>query len=225
MLKVEIKTNDLLVNNGEKSKTVEFSEVGDQVVNFSLIVPEKTGKATAEVTVSSGKHTAKHNIELLVRTPNPEVDEFQLTALEKGQSWSMDYSPIGIYGTNSGSIEVSSVPPLDLDKRLKYLIRYPHGCIEQTTSSVFPQLYLSQVMDLKEEELNKLESNVKAGIKRLKTFQVSNGGFSYWPGESSASSWGTNYGGHFLIEAKIKGYARPRRINKRNFKIPKEASQ
>ena len=66
-VKVEIKTNDLLVNNGEKSKTVEFSEVGDQVVNFSLIVPEKTGKATAEVTVSSGKHTAKHNIELLVR--------------------------------------------------------------------------------------------------------------------------------------------------------------
>ena len=143
-VKVEIKTNDLLVNNGEKSKTVEFSEVGDQVVNFSLNVPEKTGKATVEVTVSSGKHTAKHNIELLVRTPNPEVDEFQLTALEKGQSWSMDYSPIGIYGTNSGSIEVSAVPPLDLDKRLKYLIRYPHGCIEQTTSSVFPQLYLSQ---------------------------------------------------------------------------------
>jgi uncharacterized protein YfaS (alpha-2-macroglobulin family) len=160
-VKVEIKTNDLLVNNGEKSKTVEFSEVGDQVVNFSLNVPEKTGKATVEVAVSSGKHTAKHNIELLVRTPNPEVDEFQLTALEKGQSWSMDYSPIGIYGTNSGSIEVSSVPPLDLDKRLKYLIRYPHGCIEQTTSSVFPQLYLSQVMDLKEDELNKLESNVK----------------------------------------------------------------
>ena len=90
------------------------------------------------MTVSSGKHTAKHNIELEVRTPNPEIDEFQLTALESGKSWSIDYSPIGIYGTNSGSIEVSSVPPLDLDKRLKYLIRYPHGCIEQTTSSVFP---------------------------------------------------------------------------------------
>ena len=221
-VKVDIKTNDLLVNNGEKSKTVEFSEVGDQVVNFSLNVPEKTGKATVEVTVSSGKHTAKHNIELLVRTPNPEVDEFQLTALDKGQSWSMDYSPIGIYGTNSGSIEVSAIPPLDLDKRLKYLIRYPHGCIEQTTSSVFPQLYLSQVMDLKEDELNKLEANVKAGIKRLKTFQVSNGGFAYWPGGSSASSWGTNYGGHFLIEAKIKGYAVPEGIIKGILKYQKK---
>ena len=208
-VKVDIKTNDYLINNGESSKTIEFSEVGDKVVNFSLNVPEKTGKATVEVTVRSGKNTAKHNIELLVRTPNPEVDEFQLTALESGKNWEMDYSPIGIYGTNSGSIEISSVPPLDLDKRLKYLIRYPHGCIEQTTSSVFPQLYLSQVMDLKEDELNKLESNVKAGIKRLKTFQVSNGGFAYWPGGSVASTWGTNYGGHFLIEAKIRGYAVP----------------
>ena len=48
-----------------------------------------------------------------------------------------NYQNIGIYGTNEGVVEVTSVPPLNLDDRLKYLIRYPHGCIEQTTSSVF----------------------------------------------------------------------------------------
>jgi len=47
----------------------------------------------------------------------------------------------------------------------------------------------------------KLENNIKAGIKRLKSFQVSSGGLSYWPGENSASSWGTNYGGHFLYQS------------------------
>ena len=206
-VKIKVQTNELIDIIGSKTKEISFNEIGDQVVNFDLNVTEKTGKATLEVNVSSGKNTAKHTIEILVRTPNPEVDEFHNTMLEAGESWAIDYTKVGINGTNSGTVEVSSIPPLDLDKRLKYLIRYPHGCIEQTTSSVFPQLYLSQIMDLKEDELNKLEENIKAGIKRLKTFQVSNGGLAYWPGENSASSWGTNYGGHFLIEAKIKGYA------------------
>ncbi len=206
-VKIKIQTNELIDVIGSETKEISFNEMGDQVVNFDLNIAEKTGKATLEVNVSSGKNTAKHNIEILVRTPNPEVDEFQNTVLEAGESWAIDYTRVGIKGTNSASVEVSSIPPLDLDKRLKYLIQYPHGCIEQTTSSVFPQLYLSKIMDLKEEELNKLEENIKAGIKRLKTFQVSNGGLAYWPGESSASNWGTNYGGHFLIEAKIKGYA------------------
>ena len=206
-VKVKIETNELLQINGNNSKEIEFKEVGDQIVNFNLKTPEKTGKAKVEVTVSSGKNKAKHTIEIEVRTPNPEVDEFNFATLESGKTWAIDYSKIGIYGTNYATVEVSSIPPLDLDKRLKYLIRYPHGCIEQTTSSVFPQLFLSQVMELKENELNKLENNIKAGIKRLKSFQVSSGGLSYWPGENSASSWGTNYGGHFLIEAKIKGYS------------------
>ena len=45
-------------------------------------------------------------------------------------------------------LEISSVPAMNLQKRLDYLIEYPHGCIEQTTSSVFPQLVFNQLMDL-----------------------------------------------------------------------------
>ena len=31
-------------------------------------------------------------------------------------------------------LELSSIPPIDLSRRLEYLVRYPHGCIEQITS-------------------------------------------------------------------------------------------
>ena len=37
-------------------------------------------------------------------------------------------------------------------------------------------------MDLKENEIKAIENNIK-GIKRLKKFQVSSIGLSYWPGE------------------------------------------
>ena len=43
---------------------------------------------------------------------------------------------------NTVTLEVSALPPINLERRLEYLIQYPHGCLEQTTSGVFPQLYL-----------------------------------------------------------------------------------
>ena len=106
-------------------------------------------------------------------------------------------------------MEVSSVPTVDFSRRLDYLIQYPHGCVEQTTSSVFPQLYLNDVMDLDATYKQRIQKNVTAGIQKLGNFQVANGGFAYWPGNADADDWGTSYAGHFLIEAEKKGYVLP----------------
>jgi alpha-2-macroglobulin len=54
-----------------------------------------------------------------------------------------------------------------------------------------------------------MRGNVEAGLRRLKLFQLPNGGFSYWPGEGSLSEWGSVYAGHFLVEADRAGYALP----------------
>jgi uncharacterized protein YfaS (alpha-2-macroglobulin family) len=118
----------------------------------------------------------------------------------------MDYKPVGISGTNKGTIEVSSIPPINLQKRLKYLIAYPYGCIEQTTSSAFPQLYLAELMDLDDAYKKNIERNIKATINRINGFMTPSGGFAYWPGGYDADEWGSNYAGHFLLEAQAKGY-------------------
>ena len=41
-----------------------------------------------------------------------------------------------------GKLLISKSPLVGFSKDLSYLIRYPYGCVEQTTSAVFPQLYL-----------------------------------------------------------------------------------
>jgi uncharacterized protein YfaS (alpha-2-macroglobulin family) len=113
-------------------------------------------------------------------------------------------------GTNKGIIEVSTIPSLKLEERLQYLITYPHGCIEQITSSVFPQLYLTNLLELSIGEKNEIEKNIKAAINKMRSFQIASGGLSYWPGEQgTANDWGTNYAGHFMLEAKAKGYSLP----------------
>ena len=126
--------------------------------------------------------------------------------IEPGNTVEIPYTPIGIEGTNKITLELSAIPPLNLEKRLKYLISYPHGCIEQTTSSVFPQLYLADLVDLTKDRTSEITNNIKSGIQRLMHFQTFNGGMSYWIGGQDVDEWGTSYAGHFLLEAQKKGY-------------------
>ena len=118
-------------------------------------------------------------------------------------------------GTNIVSLEVSAAPPLNLERRLHYLISYPYGCLEQTTSAVFPQLYLPSLLKLEDARKREIQRNVQDGVHRLSGFQAPNGGFLYWPGGFFApdlqlrNTWSTSYAGHFLVEAKKLGYSVP----------------
>ena len=175
-----------------------------------MSVARKVGNAKVKVTVTGGGEKSDYTIDIPVRLPNPEITRIKDGVVNAGQNWQKDFAPFGITGTNKAVLEVSNVPPINLSKRLKYLMQYPHGCIEQTTSSVFPQLYLADLVDLTNKQKANIQDNITAGIERLKNFQLTNGGFTYWPGESGyADDWGTNYAGHFLVEAKNKGYAIP----------------
>lgn len=214
-VKIEIKTTGpVSVVNGA-SQNVSMSPKGDMTVDFDLAVKSATGKATIEVTASSGNFKATDAIEIEVRNPNLPVTKTTEALLQKGKGLNADIVPFGITGTNSAVLEVSSIPPIDLGSRLRYLLQYPYGCIEQTTSSVFPQLYLDQVKVLTETEKAVIQRNVTAGIERLKSFMTRDNGFSYWPGYESSDAWGTSYAGHFLAEAEAKGYYVPADMLKR----------
>ncbi len=207
-VEVKVETNDLF-SLSEKRKTINFRKTGDQVLYFDLKVEEKIGIGEVKVEVKGSGETASHEIEIEVRLPNPEIDKSISGVIEPGQAWSSPYAPVGIKGTNKGLVEVSSIPPLNLEKRLDYLIQYPHGCVEQTTSSAFPQLYLSTLMNLSSDRKKAVQRHITQALNQLRNFQLSNGGFSYWSGQSHVNNWGTSYVGHFMLEAKTKGYALP----------------
>lgn len=206
---VTLNTNGLLEIVGERTKTVTFSQPGEQLVYFDVRVKPQTGVAKVTVTATSGAEKAEETTELQVRNPNPAITNILEQTVEGKGNWNTAFSPVGMTGTNTGTLEVSTIPSLNLAKRLRYLIDYPHGCIEQTTSAVFPQLALNQLTDLKSSQQAEIDRNIKAGINRIKGFQASDGGFSYWPGEGRSDEWGSNYAGHFLLEAQAKGYAIP----------------
>ncbi len=206
---LDIKTTGPISVVGGSKQKVKFSKAGDKVAYFTLKVDQNIGIASVNVTAKTGKVTANYDVELNVIPRNPEVTDVLEKVISGSESWNVNYSQLGIAGTNEGTIELSAVPPLNIEQRLKYLVRYPHGCVEQTTSSVFAQLYLDKLLELDEGTKDRIQTNIDAAINRLKTFQTSDGGLAYWPGNSNSNLWGTNYAGHFLIEAKKKGYNVP----------------
>lgn len=198
-----------LVNIGENTKTLQFSAAGDGIVYFPITVGEKTGVARFTITAQGGGEKASQEIEILVQNPNPIQSLAENFVLEAGQERSLNYSPLGVAGSRTGTLEMTNFPSLNLDRRLRYLLTYPYGCIEQTTSSAFPQLHLARFTPLDDQQKQNARENVEVAIQRLQRFQRSDGGFSYWPDGGQISSWSTSYVGHFLLSAKAAGYVVP----------------
>lgn len=222
---VKLSAGDLFTVEGGVTRKLNFTEPGDQMAFFDLNVKERIGKTTVKVTAQSGSEVAVYHIDIEVRNPNPPVKEVVEATLENGMAWKQDFTFPGMAGTNSGVLEVSSIPPINLGYRLNYLIQYPHGCVEQTTSSVLPQLYVNELMEVPKQRREEVERNIRAGIKRLESFQTEEGGLGYWPGDPHNNEWGTNYGGKFILEAKLKGYRVPDKFFNNWLKYQKRTSR
>lgn len=205
-VEVSLKTNEMMEVLDERVKSISFEEEGEQLVYYKLRIKKAIGMGSLEINAQSGSETARDRVEFDILSPNPSITKNESFVLQPGESKTVDVKLFGMAGTNEVDIEASSIPSLRLNERMDYLLQYPHGCVEQTTSSVFPQVYLASLINLNREEKKKIQTNIQAGIKRLYRFQTANGGLSYWPGNDQANEWGTNYAGHFMLEAKKAGY-------------------
>jgi len=208
-VKVKVELNDLLIPVGEMEKTINFSEIGDQVVKFNLKVASKLGIGRVKVIASCSGSEAIHETELDVRNPNPSMTLVQEIALNPNQKWNTTYSAFGMEGTNKATLEFSTIPPINLGKRLAYLAEYPYGCCEQTTSGAFPQLFISKLAEIDVETQAKAQENVRIGLDKMRTFRTIDGGLALWPGSQQPDEWATSYAGHFMLEAEALGYSIP----------------
>ncbi len=196
---------------GGDSVHVAFDKPGEKLGFLKMKVKPMLGHGTLRFVAVSGQHRTRSEINIDIRSPNPRTVEVVQKALAPGETWTQAIKPHGIAGTNEVALEVSSIRPMNLERRLDYLIQYPHGCVEQTTSSVFPQLYLAMLVRLDEQKKRDIDANIRAGIDRLRLFQIAIGGFTYWPGSPTNfyNDWASNYAGHFLVQADKLGYSVP----------------
>lgn len=204
-----VKESEGLVTVPGGGQSVTFSKAGNQLAYFPLTVGNKAGIARFSVSGSGNGETASQEVEIDVRHPNEVVSRDKTIAIAPGDAQVVNYDNFGVPGTRAATLELSALPAMQLDRHLRYLLRYPYGCVEQTVSPAFAQLYLDKVTKLTPEQDKLRRSNVIAGLDKLRNFQTNDGGMAYWPGDRDPHPWATNYVLHFLVEAERAGFSVP----------------
>jgi uncharacterized protein YfaS (alpha-2-macroglobulin family) len=205
-LTLDAEGNDL-VTFDEKQKKISIFEPGEKETEFSFTVGERTGVARINLTASGEGEKVSHSLEINVRNPNPPETRNEIKIIGKNDRWETTFSPFGIKGSGSAFLEISDLPSVNLEKRLDYLVSYPHGCTEQLISAAFPQLYLKKLITSDPKLAETSSSNIRAAISKLISRQMGNGGIALWPGSLQPDNWVTSYAGHFMAEAEKLGYS------------------
>jgi len=205
-VKVEVKSSELLQLQESASKNVTFKDVGDELVYFRMKTKKQTGNVKVVITATSGKETSTETIDIEIRNPNPRLTVFESYVVKPGENRDIAYEFSDEQPDNQVKMEYARIPSVNLSSSLQYLIGYPHGCSEQSTSKAFPQLFLHNFANLNSIQKQEVQNNVNAVIKKLYTMQTADGGISYWSGSSQADDWVTSYVGHFMAAAKDQGY-------------------
>ena len=194
---------------GSSVQNLQFTVPDEKMAYFNLMVENGTGIGKIQIIATSENEKSLYEAEIDIINPNPITTDYTDVIIAPNSSKTISFNAFGVAKSNTAKLEASSSPTIDFARRLDYLIQYPHGCAEQTTSAAFPQLYLNDVVDIDEQMKQKVQKNITVAIQRLGEFQLLNGGFSYWLGQNFTDDWSTSYAGHFLIEAEKKGYVLP----------------
>jgi alpha-2-macroglobulin len=230
-VKVNLQINGALVQDSRPTtQNLSIAPEKESRTSFAIKAAQIMGRGSVTVTVDNGKEKFVEKTEITVRPASSLLKSAQSGVIAGGSSGTIDLSKNGyIPSTVSGQIILSRSPMVQYAKALDYLLGYPHGCIEQTVSKAFPQIYFadlakslfrsvrtqttgmprpvsSQTETARGESDFNPNYNVQQAILKIESMQLPNGALSYWPGGNEESEWGTVYATHFLIEAQRAGF-------------------
>lgn len=145
-----------------------------------------------------------------IHHPVPELRDVRYTRLTAGEgpeNFLSEVAPSLLEGKGSVLVSVSNTQLFEARDALEYVLRYPYGCVEQSTSATLPWLALGDYQSVFPELLGEGQAKVaiQKGVNRLLQMITSDGGLAYWPGGHEASFWGSAYGGLMLLKARDSG--------------------
>ncbi len=206
---VSLNTGALLKTLGEAQQTVMIPANSEKLVNFEAEASHEIGETNVAVTVRAIGETFTNNTDITVRPLTSLLKQTGSGEVQANGSQSITLAHTFIPATADAKLIVGKTPMVQFSKNLNYLIQYPHGCVEQTISTAFPQLYLAELSKSFGKRINPQYDpnyNIKEAIAKLQTMQSGNGSLVYWQGGTEENQWATVYGTHFLMEAKKLGF-------------------
>ncbi|HRK34512.1 MAG TPA: MG2 domain-containing protein, partial [Candidatus Hydrogenedentes bacterium] len=170
--------------------------IGQGVIRWSISVRDAAGAELEKLA---------QDAPVPVRAPAVFQSHNELVILKPGESSTIKNTKFVDDARAEVEVVLGASPVLQIADALKHVVSYPYGCLEQTTSRLFPMYLLKQNADLVEQQLEKgqnLEGYIQAGIRRLFSMQTESGGLGSWPGAQTPYEYGSVYALHFLTLVK-----------------------
>ena len=220
--------NEIEINKATRQLSLADKE--KQTLNFVINAQQRFGLSTIKLHLVNNDKTdvidLQRQWQLAVRPAWPATQRNQQVIINPDQLVSLKLKTDDLLPeTLSGDVVISNQPPINLASHLSHLLKYPYGCLEQTTSSSFPWLFATQnkmqllgLKDLKIKDkaidFSKKDMYLLKGVKRIAAKQLGNGGFGLWSNQSSEETWLSVYATHFLLQAKAQGIDVPSSVLK-----------
>ncbi len=185
-------------------------EAGSETqVFFDIRAQDALGEVNFNLFAEGNTETTQMDVKLPLRSVAPPVTKTGHGVVRAGEPVDFILPANLIANSSDFSLTLSPFPNIAFSDSLRYLVGYPHGCLEQTTSKVFPLLYFSDLARSVEPMLaaeDSVDYYITSGITKLESMLMSNDQFSYWPGGTYVNPWSSIYASHFLVEARKAGY-------------------
>ncbi len=198
---IELKVSEHLLVEGPSRRVVSLGP-GKKASGSFLLVAEATKELARVELVAEGlgeRSTKQYKI------PLRPAGRLQVRAgagtVEPRSPVTVRFPEDFLEGSVDVALKVSSDPLVRFQNGMQYLVRYPHGCLEQTVSKAFPLIHYGAMADSLRGK-GRSRRMVRAAIAKVQQMQAEGGAFYYWSGNSERNVWASIYATHFLVESK-----------------------
>ena len=195
-------------------------KAGQRVLMPVALQGNGVGIASISLTLSGPGLKLSHAWPIQVRSPQLDIVNEDIATLPAGKSYTANRALVSnvIASTANVALTVSATAPgyANVPGQLRWLDKYPYGCIEQTTSGAMPLLYFNDVAKLAGLPSDQaLHDRIQTAIDRVLDMQNYGGDFGMWGPGSSADPWVSAFALDFVAQAKSRGYIVPDEALKR----------
>ncbi len=209
-INLQLEAEGAIAINGKGKTKLVLPPKKEKVIDFEILAKNEIGQGKLVAKATSGGEEFTNNIEITVRPPTSLLKSSGSGVVQGGKKIELDMKKDFLEKSINAKLIVSQSPMIEWSDQLQDLIGYPYGCVEQTVSKAFPQIYLPEIAktlgSIFKNTDGTPEYNVSQAINKLYSMQMYNGALSYWPGGTYSSWWGTAYAAHFLQEAEKAGF-------------------
>ena len=188
---------------GDEKGSVRLAAGASTNVCLRLAAPDAPGQMAVMFRVDGCGESHEETLELPIRPAVPWRETAGTVRLEPGEK--RTFSAPGAFARHS--VTVAGSPVGELVAALEWLAAYPHGCLEQTSSRIFPLITAGGILNaVQSRAATNRASYVAAGVKRVQSM-IRKNDCVMWP-DCNYPPWDREvslYAAHFLVEAEKAG--------------------